>query len=513
MGLLDRFRAKPALLLPSNAEPRIDANPPAGWWQKRIDSLQNLINGLGVKGVDRRMGMEIYQRQPLVLSQQYYLYQQSWKARRACEIVPQHACRAWVKLTIPDNPDASARLQQVIAPYKTAIRTAGIWANLTGGGLCALIVDDGMDASVPINFRTVKGVRNVQVFDRWYAYPVAWNQDPNQWRFGEPDAYSVFGSAIASPIGSSPLMQVHSSRCLRIDGPLLPTMLRQANVGWNSSVLEYCWDALRDHQQGMDSGAKALTAFSQLFIKRVGFDQDVIAPGGETASDLRLSILSQQLGTGGVAMLDAADDISIQSQRMAGYSDVLDRLSDELAGAFNIPRSLLYGQARGVAKAGAESDMVAFYDNVGDWMESHLIPVVRQLVAILLSTPEFRGLGLDADDVLIEANSLWEMDDKEVAEIAKLNADAVVALNGTGALSPEQVHLAAVKTLAHLDMAPDESLLESIRLEPEPDRLDPMDQAPQPNVTIQGQGGMPPLAGLNGMGMPIIPGPDSGPGG
>ena len=76
------------------------------------------------------------------------------------------------------------------------------------------------------------------------------------------------------------LAQIHASRCVRFDGPLLPILLRQANVGWNSSLLEYCWDALRDHQQGLDSGAKALTVFSQMFLTRKGFDQDLIAALG-----------------------------------------------------------------------------------------------------------------------------------------------------------------------------------------------------------------------------------------
>ena len=102
---------------------------------QRMDSLRNLVTGLGITGADRRMGMEVYQRQPLVLSQQYFLFQQSWKARRAVEATPRHAVRAWVKVTIPDNPDATAALQRDLERFRKPFRTAGIWANLTGGGL------------------------------------------------------------------------------------------------------------------------------------------------------------------------------------------------------------------------------------------------------------------------------------------------------------------------------------------------------------------------------------------
>lgn len=513
MGLLDAFRPKQAIALPAPAP--VDKRNDPSWLKQRLDSLYNLVTGLGVSGRDRRMGLEIYQRQPLVLNQQYYLYQQNWKARRAVEATPRHAVRAWVTITVPDDADLSARLQKVCEKYRKPLRTAGIWANLTGGGLVTMIIDDGKDPNVPVNLRSVRKVASLRTYDRWFSYPVSWDGDPNSMTFGEPAEYSVFGSATVNPAGEKPLMNIHASRCLRLDGPLLPVLLRQANVGWNSSLLEYCWDSLRDHQQGLDSGAKALTAFSQLFISRVGFDQDVVAPGGETASDIRLAILSQQLSTGGVAMLDQTDKIETVSQRVQGFSDLLDRLGDELAGAFEIPRVILYGQANGTTRAGADTDVRMFYDNVKEWSQDNIVPAIRQALAIELATPEFRGLNLNIDDIEIEANSLWELSDKERAEIMKLEADAVGTLAGTGALSVGQLHTAASKVLDPLGVEEDADLLADLGIDNgvQAGEVDPDADIPPADDDRVGAGGMPPLAGKTGLGMNIIPGPDIGPGG
>ena len=514
MDWLAIFRRNDAKALPAPQPQTLDPSP--SMMQRlyqRMDSLRNLVTGLGITGADRRMGMEVYQRQPLVLNQQYFLFQQSWKARRAVEATPRHAVRAWVKVTIPDNPDATAALQRDLERFRKPFRTAGIWANLTGGGLAAMIIDDGRDPTFPVDLRRIRGIRSVKLYDRWFAYPASWNQDPMAWNSGEPEIYSVFGSATVNPQSSSPLAQIHASRCVRFDGPLLPILLRQANVGWNSSLLEYCWDALRDHQQGLDSGAKALTVFSQMFLTRKGFDQDLIAPDGENLSDMRLRILSSQLNMGGVAMLDETDKIEALGQKVSGFADVLDRLGDELAGAFEIPRVILYGQANGTSRAGADTDVRMYYDSVKEWSHDNLVPAVRQVVELLLASPKYKALGIDADDVDIEPNSLWELSDKERAEIIKLNTDAVVAANGTGVISPKQAHLALVEALEPLGVQADDEMLSNWG-DTEPDPDDPNDATlPVPDPDRLGQAGMPPLAGLNNYGMPIIPGPDSGPGG
>ena len=80
-------------------------------------------------------------------------------------------------------------------------------------------------------------------------------------------------------------------------------------------------------------------------------------------------------------------------------------------------------------------------------------------------------------------------------------------------ISPKQAHLALVEALEPLGVQADDEMLSNWG-DTEPDPDDPNDATlPVPDPDRLGQAGMPPLAGLNKMGMPIIPGPDSGPGG
>ena len=474
----------------------------------RMDSLINPITGFGIVGADRRMGARYDLRQPLVLDQQYWLYKQTWLAAVICECVPQHCARAWFDIVIPDNPEASLKLQKAVDKYRSNFRWAATLANMTGGCLLAMGIDDGTDPVQPIDYAKVRRLVWMRDFDRWYAYPSARVEDPQSDRFGEPMTYSVFGTALVyvNDPKVKALGQFDASRVLRFDGNPLPVLLRQSNQGWNDSVLERVYDALRDFNQGTDAGAKTLTDFTMTIMKIVGLSQDVLATGGDGLNQ-RIGSLSQTMATAGVMAVDQSEDVERIGHKLAGFKDVLDTLGEQVAGASGIPRAILYGQATGTTRAGADTDVRSFYDRVQDTLVSDWEPKVRHLCRVLLATKEFKALNIDADDLEIEPRSLWQEEPETSAKIMKLQADSLVALNGTGALTVEQTHRAAVEIMDAVGMEVDDGLLASAGA-PVPEDL-PDAEKDATNPTAQYVGAMPPLAGRSGLGMPIIPGVDS----
>lgn len=507
MGIFDFFRrsdAAPSATLPALPSP---LQPRRITQYMRADSLINTQNGLGIYGSDRRMGARYDQRMPLLLTEQYWLYKQTWLAARIVEAGPQHCARAWFKVTVKDNPEAGAALQKRLNKRRTDFKWTATLANMTGGALLALGVDDGLPPVLPINFKRVRRLMWARPFDRWYAYPSARVEDPMNERFGEPSQYSTFGQPFAYvDAGAQASGVFDASRVIRFDGNLLPDLLRQANQGWNDSLLERVYDALRDANQGTDAGAKTLTDFTMTILKIVGFSQDMLNQGGD-ALTARVDTMSQTMSTAGVVAADSTEEVERVSHRVAGFDDLLNILLDQVAGAAGIPRAILYGQATGTTRAGADTDVRSFYDGIHDTLGTDWEPKARQICEIEAQSVEMRKYGIKPEDIELTPGSLWQEEPKETAEIRKLNADAVVALNGTGTLTPEQTHRAACEVLDGLGVEVDEEFVAQLTAEAE--APDPAPAATPGAVTA---GGMPPLAGRSSGaagGMPIVPGADS----
>lgn len=502
MGLLDIFKPAAAPALPA-PETRVDAAPQGRRVTQyvRSDSLVNPITGFGILGSDRRMGARYDQRQPLVLTEQYWLYKQTWLAAVICECVPQHCARAWFTVKVKGKPEATEALQKRLDKRRGDFKWAATLANMTGGGLLALGIDDGLPPNMPLNLKRIRRLIWARPFDRWYAYPSARVEDPFDERFGEPAQYSVFGQAfsyINDPEAKAAGI-FDASRTLRFDGNLLPELLRQANQGWNDSVLERVYDALRDFNQGTDAGAKTLTDFTLTILKVVGFSQDQLNTGGEALAQ-RVATFSQTQATAGTMAIDSTEEVERIGHKLNGFSDLLEILLEQVAGSAGIPRVILYGQAGGVSRAGADTDIRSFYDRVLDVLGTDWKPKAMRVCEIEAASAEMRAFGIKPDEIELECGSLWEEEPKTTAEILKLRADALAALNGLGAMMPEQMHRAAVDTLNDGGLAAevDEAFVADLAAA----QIDP--EAP-PSAGSQYTGAMPPLAGRNGQGMPIIP--------
>ena len=506
MGFLDRILRRDAA--PAALPPPLAIMPPKRVTQYvRADSLVNPINGLGILGGDRRMGARYDQRTPLVLTEQYWMFKQTWLAARICEAGPKHCARAWFKVNIKNNhPDASKAMQKRLDKRRVAFKWAATLANITGGSLLALGVDDGLPPELPVNPRRIRRLMWARSFDRWYAYPSAMVQDPMSERFGEPAQYAISGQpwAFVDLDKAQASGVFDASRVIRFDGNLLPDLLKQANQGWNDSILERVYDALRDANQGCDAGAKTLTDFTMTILKIVGFSQDQLNAGGE-ALDARVQTMSQTMSTAGVVAADSTEEVERVSHKISGFDDVLNILLEQVAGAAEIPRVILYGQAGGTSRAGADTDVRGFYDNCLDVLGTDWEPKARQICEIEAMSVDMRKYGIKPDDIELTPGSLWEEEPETTAKIMQAQAAAVVALAGTGTLTPEQTHRVACEVLKALGIEVDEAFVADLVAA----AAAPPDVAQPANPGAQGPGAMPPTAGRDNLGMPIIPGADS----
>jgi len=112
------------------------------------------------------------------------------------------------------------------------------WADVFGGSIIVMGINDGLQLDQPLNESGIKSVEFLRVYDRYQTSVNRRYADPMNPGYGKVELYLV------SPhTGGAPYL-VHESRILRIDGDTLPDLQRQQNDGWGASIYQACQDEL-----------------------------------------------------------------------------------------------------------------------------------------------------------------------------------------------------------------------------------------------------------------------------
>ena len=122
--------------------------------------------------------------------------------------------------------------------------------------------------------------------------------------------------------------------------------------------------------------------------------------------------------------------------------EVIEAMRREVAAALGIPYALLFGRPGGLGTNG-ETELSSYYDNIKTMQENEIQPMCEPLDECVIRS----SLGSRPEEIYLVWNSLWEMSDKERAEIGKLIADTSSALTSSGVIPAEVLTESTVNAL------------------------------------------------------------------
>jgi phage-related protein (TIGR01555 family) len=144
-----------------------------------------------------------------------------------------------------------------------------------------------------------------------------------------------------------------------------------------------------------------------------------------------MDMIRQYQSNEGMTIMDAKDKFEAHSYSYAGLSDVLAQFGQQVSGAFGIPLVRLFGQSPAGFSTG-DTDLANYYDNVSTKQERKLRRPVRKLFEVLHMSLFAQPL---PDDFAFEFNELWQVSDKERAEIANTVVDATTKAVDAGLMT------------------------------------------------------------------------------
>ena len=359
------------------------------------------------------------------------LYRDNWVVQNVVGIIPDDMTKGWFTAKGAVAPEHLAELERV--QRDTALRervNEGLrWGRLYGGAAGLILLrgqEEVLDRPMELDSILPGAFAGLYILDRWCGVTpgAALVTDPADPDFGLPEHYDI--QAGEGRVAA----RVHHSRIIRFTGRELPYLERLAEQYWGASEVESLYREVVQYDNTTANMA-ALTFRANVDTMEVqNLDQLFSLSSGEAQRRFWNTMQAQSVmrSNFGYQLVNKGDQIKNTQYTFTGLSDVYESMCLSLSGASRIPMTKLFGRAPAGMNATGESDLQNYYDYVDTLRQSKLAPILRRLLPVLAMS----AWGKVPGDMDISFPPLWTPTAREVAEIARDKAEAVIAVFQAG---------------------------------------------------------------------------------
>jgi phage-related protein (TIGR01555 family) len=403
----------------------------------RADGLQNVLIGMGT-GRDKGQYTKTTATVFLAQEELENLYGE-WLPRRIVDIYADQATRKGFKVLFGGDGVRAEEVQGIEQTIEDLyilehLNLAAKNARLYGGACLLLFIDDGRPAYMPVDKRNIRRIEEIECLDRWQIAPVI--NEENLYDYSKATYYQIISGDL---INEPTLTYIHKDRILRFDGDWLPYRIRQRNYGWGMSSLQTVYDSFRHYWTGLNSAATLLTEFD-IFVHKVRGLAAMLAAGKESSIRDRLQVndMSKSIYRG-YAIDAEKEELEFISRNFGGIGEILEKLRVDIIGASKIPHTVLFGESPSGLGSTGRSEERDFAKTLADYQSVHFKRPMKKLLEYIMLSKEGPTNGEVPDSWRIAFNPLFELNEREMADVRA----RVAAVDGRyiqlGVLTPKEV--------------------------------------------------------------------------
>ena len=387
------------------------------------DGLANALSGLNT---ERDKAAHSYYAEPTIDAMELVnAYRSSWMARKIVDIPALDSCRNWRAWQAKAEQIEAIEAEEKRLNLRGKVLDARKKARLFGGA--AIYADFGDDADQPLNVdRVAKGsLRFLTVFSPRQLVPGEIETDPMSEFYGMPKEFNVAGGATGQT-------KIHPSRLTVFYGAELPDRdITSSAFGWGDSVLVSVMSAVK-HAESAAANINSLIYEANVDVVSIeGLAEILKQPGGEDKVRDLLKMNLDAKSNLRALVLDAKNTYARKAVSFASLPDLMDRFDQHAAGAADIPMTRFMGMSPGGLSSTGESDLRNYYDRVSAGQTLEMGPALTRLDEALVRS----AIGVRDPAIHYDWNPLWQLGEKDKADIFKTKADAARAIAGNGGTS------------------------------------------------------------------------------
>lgn len=350
------------------------------------------------------------------------LYRDNWVVQNVVGLMVDDMLREWYRLKGDISPEMQAALERT--ERQTRIRermNAGLrWGRLYGGAAGLILVRGQENLERPLDLELIfpGSFQGLYILDRWMGITTT---DGLVLEAGEPvpEYYSITDAS------GRTAARVHHSHVIRFTGRDLMELERQAEMYWGESEVEALYKEVVAHDN-VSANMAALTFQANINTMEVrGLEQLFSIGSGQAQRRFWQTMQAQSVlrSNFGTQLVEQGTKLTNQQYTFTGLQEVYESMCLNLCGASHYPMTKLFGRSPAGMNATGESDLKNYYDYVDSQREAKLRPALQKLLPVLAMS----AWGFVPEDLDFTFPPLWTPTAKEVAEIAKVKSEAIVA--------------------------------------------------------------------------------------
>lgn len=411
------------------------------------DGLSNLVSRMGT---DRdKAAASTYVLNALTDEVILAAYKTAWLPRKIVDIPAFDSVRAWRDWQAEGDQIEKIEAEEKRLGIKGKVLSARIKARLWGGA--AIMIGTGdQNLAEELNPERVgmAGIKYLTVLSRRNLSAGEIEKNVASEYYGKPKNYTVTS-------GQQVQVAIHPSRLVIFHGNAQPDDdLGIQHQGWGDPVLTSTLDAIKQADSTAANIASLVFEAKVDIFKIPNFMANIGSKDYEDKIISRYTLANMGKGINGAVMMDAEEEYEQKTASFASLPDVLDRFLQIVSGAADIPATRLLGQSPAGMNATGESDVRNYYDRLSATQEIEMTPAMGRLDECLIRS----ALGARDPSIHYTWRPLWQMSEKEKAEVFKMKADAARVIAGNGGTSEPLMPIEALSDALVNELVEDGSL-------------------------------------------------------
>ena len=269
----------------------------------------------------------------------------------------------------------------------------------------------------------VKSLRSLRIIEPFNVAPAYYDAShPLSKSYFQPQSWLILGT------------EVHASRFLYFAEDRPPTLLLPSYNFFGIPLAQVVLDVVTHFTQCREAAARLLQKFSLTVFKT---DLQTVLTGGSDGDvQRRIAFMVKNRDNDGVEVIDMeTEDIVKLETPLSGITDIVRQAEEMVAAYFGEPAVKLWGLSPGGFNSTGEADMQNHYDHINSVQERMFREPLRRLIE--LAQMNIYG---EADPALgFNFVPLGDDDDRAIADINNVKADAACKLFDRGIVSGEEV--------------------------------------------------------------------------
>ncbi|MEH6676144.1 anti-CBASS protein Acb1 family protein [Phenylobacterium sp.] len=386
-----------------------------------VDRLFNLVSSLGTakdKATSTRYFVQEMDQQQALAA-----YRSDWIARKVVDIPAFDMIRErrhWqAKAPQIEALEATEARLQVWPKLAKALKLARLY-----GGSAIILGTGDTNTAEPLDVNRVgtDGLSFIHVASRYEITAGQINRDAASEHWGEPVDYTMNTSTGAG-------LKLHPSRVIPFIGSEVPDLT--FSHGWGDSILQVLDEAVKNAGLAAGGIAQLLQEAKVDVFKIPNFMANVGDEAYRNKVLERVALAQQSKSIVNGLLMDAEEEWNQKQISFTQLPEVLRLYLQIAAGAADIPATRLLGQSPDGLNATGEGDLRNYYDRLASEQEVYLRPRLERLDEVLIRS----ALGSRPPEIHFAFAPLWQISEKEKADIFKLKADGARAIAGNGGTS------------------------------------------------------------------------------